>query len=130
MYACLLLLFTVVAIFALPIVRSKVAHFPFVSSKFLGDSNTTACSPFSVILLCCAVMNSKLLLLLLLLLTDDIVYLLIGTQITIEVMGSNLESLPIASTCSQRISIPLYPSLHILRRKLHQAIQCQGYGLA
>jgi E3 ubiquitin-protein ligase EDD1 len=53
-----------------------------------------------------------------------------GTQITIEVMGSNLESLPIASTCSQRISIPLYPSLHILRRKLHQAIQCQGYGLA
>jgi E3 ubiquitin-protein ligase EDD1 len=43
--------------------------------------------------------------------------------------GSNVESLPVASTCSQRMSIPLYPSYNILKRKLMQAIQCQAYGL-
>ena len=51
-------------------------------------------------------------------------------QVVIDVIGGNLESLPIASTCSQRVSMPLYPSYHILRRKLLQAIQCQSYGLA
>ena len=50
--------------------------------------------------------------------------------INIDVIGgSNVESLPVASTCSLRMSIPLYPSYNILKRKLMQAIQCQAYGL-
>jgi len=53
-----------------------------------------------------------------------------AVAITIDVIGSsNTESLPMASTCSQRMSIPLYPSYHILKKKLLQAIQCQAYGL-
>ena len=52
-----------------------------------------------------------------------------AVAITIDVIGgSNTESLPVASTCSQRMSIPLYPSYHILKKKLLQAIQCQAYG--
>jgi E3 ubiquitin-protein ligase EDD1 len=51
-------------------------------------------------------------------------------QITINVIGTgNTNSLPVASTCSQRMSIPLYPSYLILKKKLLQAIQCQAYGL-
>ncbi len=51
-------------------------------------------------------------------------------SITIDVIGgSNIEALPVASTCSQRLSIPLYPSYHTLKKKLMQAIQCQAYGL-
>ncbi|CAI8007414.1 E3 ubiquitin-protein ligase UBR5 [Geodia barretti] len=51
-------------------------------------------------------------------------------QITINVIGTgNTKSLPVASTCSQRMSIPLYPSYLILKKKLLQAIQCQAYGL-
>ena len=50
--------------------------------------------------------------------------------ITINVIGSgNTNSLPVASTCSQRMSIPLYPSYLVLKKKLLQAIQCQAYGL-
>ena len=50
--------------------------------------------------------------------------------ITIDVIGgTNIEALPVASTCSQRLSIPLYPSYHTLKKKLMQAIQCQAYGL-
>ena len=53
-----------------------------------------------------------------------------SVSITIDVIGgSNIEALPVASTCSQRMSIPLYPSYHTLKKKLMQAIQCQAYGL-
>lgn len=51
-------------------------------------------------------------------------------SINIDVIGGgNTDSLPVASTCSQRMSIPLYPSYNTLKRKLMQAIQCQAYGL-
>ena len=55
----------------------------------------------------------------------------IGLTISVDVIGSgNTESLPVASTCGQRMSIPLYPSYHMLKKKLLQAIQCQAYGLS
>ncbi len=54
----------------------------------------------------------------------------VGVAITLDVIGSrNTDSLPVASTCSQRMCIPLYPSYRILKKKLFQAIQCQAYGL-
>jgi len=50
--------------------------------------------------------------------------------ITIDVISSSdVDSLPVSSTCSQRMSLPLYPSYSILKKKLLQAIQCQAYGL-
>lgn len=50
--------------------------------------------------------------------------------ITMDVIGGrSTDTLPVASTCSQRMCIPLYPSYHILKKKLLQAIQCQAYGL-
>ena len=56
---------------------------------------------------------------------------LIGLTISVDVIGSgNTESLPVASTCGQRMSIPLYPTYHMLKKKLLQAIQCQAYGLS
>jgi len=55
----------------------------------------------------------------------------IGSTISVDVIGSgNPESLPVASTCGQRMSIPLYPTYHMLKKKLLQAIQCQAYGLS
>ena len=54
--------------------------------------------------------------------TEDLV-------ITIDVISGNTRALPMATTCGQRMSIPLYPSRKILKRKLLQAIQCQSYGL-
>ena len=54
----------------------------------------------------------------------------IAIAITIDVINSSdVDSLPVASTCSQRMSLPLYPSYTILKKKLLQAIQCQAYGL-
>lgn len=54
-----------------------------------------------------------------------------GLTISVDVISSgNTESLPVASTCGQRMSIPLYPSYHMLKKKLLQAIQCQAYGLS
>lgn len=50
-------------------------------------------------------------------------------NITVDVISGNTKALPMATTCGQRMSIPLYPSKKILKRKLLQAIQCQGYGL-
>lgn len=50
-------------------------------------------------------------------------------NITVDVISGNTKALPMATTCGQRMSIPLYPSKKILKRKLFQAIQCQGYGL-
>lgn len=50
-------------------------------------------------------------------------------SITVEVISGNTKALPMATTCGQRMSIPLYPSKKILKRKLLQAIQCQSYGL-
>jgi len=53
-----------------------------------------------------------------------------GLTISVDVITGNVESLPVASTCGQRMSIPLYPSYHTLKKKLFQAIQCQAYGLS
>lgn len=50
-------------------------------------------------------------------------------NITVDVISGNTKALPMATTCGQRMSIPLYPTKKILKRKLLQAIQCQGYGL-
>ncbi|XP_015768582.1 PREDICTED: E3 ubiquitin-protein ligase UBR5-like [Acropora digitifera] len=50
-------------------------------------------------------------------------------SITVEVISGNTKALPMATTCGQRMSIPLYPSKKVLKRKLLQAIQCQSYGL-
>lgn len=57
-------------------------------------------------------------------------FIVASITISIDVIGgNNVESLPVASTCSLRMSIPLYPSYNTLKRKLMQAIQCQAYGL-
>ncbi|XP_048584846.1 uncharacterized protein LOC5508594 isoform X2 [Nematostella vectensis] len=50
-------------------------------------------------------------------------------NITVDVISGNTKALPMATTCGQRMSIPLYPSKRILKKKLLQAIQCQSYGL-
>ena len=53
-----------------------------------------------------------------------------AVAITVDVISSSsIDSLPVASTCSQRMSIPLYPSYQLLKKKLLQAVQCQAYGL-
>lgn len=51
------------------------------------------------------------------------------TAITIDVVRGSTTSLPMASTCGQRMTIPLYASKKLLKDKLLQAIQCQIYGL-
>lgn len=51
-------------------------------------------------------------------------------SITLDIINSsNNLSLPMSSTCGQRISMPLYTSKAMLKRKLLQAIECQSYGL-
>ena len=56
-------------------------------------------------------------------------FILDDISITIDIIRGNPKALPMASTCGQRMSVPLYPSRRILKRKLLQAIQCQTYGL-
>jgi len=49
--------------------------------------------------------------------------------VTVDITGQSSTSLPVASTCGQRLSIPLYDSRKELRRKLLIAIECETYNL-
>ena len=50
-------------------------------------------------------------------------------SITIDIVSQSSASLPVASTCGQRLSMPLYESKKELRKKLLIAIECEAYGL-
>ena len=50
-------------------------------------------------------------------------------SITVDIQHDSRNALPMASTCDQRISIPLYRSYSMLKDKLSLALQCLSYGL-
>ncbi|KAL5252716.1 hypothetical protein ACHWQZ_G015469 [Mnemiopsis leidyi] len=50
-------------------------------------------------------------------------------SITVDIQHDSRNALPMASTCGQRISIPLYRSFSMLKSKLSLALQCLSYGL-
>jgi len=50
-------------------------------------------------------------------------------NITVDVVHDSRNALPMASTCGQRISIPLYRSRAMLQSKLATALHCKTYGL-
>ncbi|XP_063678021.1 uncharacterized protein LOC134813994 isoform X3 [Bolinopsis microptera] len=50
-------------------------------------------------------------------------------SITVDIQHDSRNALPMASTCGQRISIPLYRSYSMLKDKLSLALQCLSYGL-
>ena len=50
-------------------------------------------------------------------------------SITVDIQHDSRNALPMASTCGQRISIPLYRSFSMLKAKLSLALQCLSYGL-
>ena len=49
--------------------------------------------------------------------------------VTVDIVGQSSTSLPVASTCGQRLSMPLYESRKELRKKLLIAIECETYNL-
>eukprot|EP00795_Rhopilema_esculentum_P011486 gene11486-21702_t len=49
--------------------------------------------------------------------------------VTVDIIGQSSTSLPVASTCGQRLSLPLYESKKELKKKLLTAIECETYGL-